>query len=124
MVDGFSLIYRSAQCASFSGANACTSGSIAAARGRKRVGERVWTLCRCAEPSVDCGVDGRKWDASLDKRPYAPDMTSVYALCRIHTVSKISPYELDISSRYNRATSQLDGSIECGYSREDQGPTV
>jgi hypothetical protein len=58
---------------------ASASGSMAAARGRKLVGESVWKLCRCsyvsvgAEATVGEEDDGTKCATRFARRDFAVD---------------------------------------------------
>lgn len=49
-----------------------TSGSIAAARGKKKVGESVWLLKRCSKGAW--AEPGEIWPSRLDSRDLTPDM--------------------------------------------------
>ena len=48
-------------------------GSIAAARGRKDVGERVWICGGC-----EGEVEGRRWDARERRRAVGGDMLRLF----------------------------------------------
>jgi hypothetical protein len=83
VVDGQTLGGSSAAAAPSGSCAKRTSGSIAAARGRKYVGESVWKLwwwlysVNWYDRSATVGEpdDGRKWWRSLERRDCGEDMT-------------------------------------------------
>ena len=61
---------------------------MAAALGRKKVGESVWMLWRCLYSGV--GEEGRKCDASFESREEAPDMMVTQMIILHRTVTPMN----------------------------------